>query len=97
MSHFIAPILEWLGVDAKTLFLWYVIAFIAVFIFYALRTRSHGRVFAVLFVLMGLSFFTFLFIESAAVRWSSAAMFAIASVASLVWAFVRQRKEASRK
>ena len=96
MHALVSPILDWLGVDLKTQFTWAVMAYLAAFVVYAIRAKSYGRVFAVLFVLMGLSAFTFLFTELPRVRAGSALLFALACAAAFAWHFHLRRWYARR-
>src|SRR5438067_100671 len=97
MSHFLGPIFEILGISAEAQLIWIVMALLAAFIIYSIRARSHGRVFAVIFVAMGFSLFFVLFSESPRVRRISVAVFAISCAAGFVWQALRRAIEQRRR
>lgn len=94
MSHFLQMLVEWLGLDQQSQFIYGIMVYLAVFVVWAARSRSHGVVFSILFCVMGLALFVFLFSENATVGMVGAGVLAVSVIAAFVWHYVRCRKAA---
>ena len=92
MSHFIGPIFHALGIDEKTQLFWMLLIMIAAFVVYAIRLRRFGRVYPIIFVVMGFALFLFLFSESSGIRGCGLVVLIASIAAAFAWEALRRRR-----
>jgi hypothetical protein len=90
--HLFQLVLELLGIDKGTQFLWAAAGCLAALVAYLVRSRRrHGVVFSTTFLLLTLSLLVFLFTEDAALRTFAAVTFVTAGLIAFAWHFGRSR------